>query len=148
MNNNDYLKTPEHFKMLVESKVNEQLNTPISDKKKPTTSIQAKKEKSGYHFKKIAAAAAVIAIITTTSVFAAKHFRLSDYFESSTETYNESYMENIDNRDISVKNGFPEQMKQFEQNTNKVFDEPLFTLTETYYDGNYQIGRASCRERV
>ena len=47
MNNNDYLKTPEHFKMLVESKVNEQLNTPISDKKKPTTSIQAKKEKSG-----------------------------------------------------------------------------------------------------
>ena len=52
MNNNDYLKTPEHFKMLVESKVNEQLNTPISDKKKPTTSIQAKKEKSGYHFKK------------------------------------------------------------------------------------------------
>ena len=28
MNNNDYLKTPEHFKMLVESKVNEQLNTP------------------------------------------------------------------------------------------------------------------------
>ena len=137
MNNNDYLKTPEHFKMLVESKVNEQLNTPISDKKKPTTSIQAKKEKSGYHFKKIAAAAAVIAIITTTSVFAAKHFRLSDYFESSTETYNESYMENIDNRDISVKNGFPEQMKQFEQNTNKVFDEPLFTLTETYYDGNY-----------
>ena len=55
MNNNDYLKTPEHFKMLVESKVNEQLNTPISDKKKPTTSIQAKKEKSGYHFKKIAA---------------------------------------------------------------------------------------------
>lgn len=52
MNNNDYLKTPEHFKMLVESKVNEQLNTPISDKKKPTTSIQTKKEKSGYHFKK------------------------------------------------------------------------------------------------
>ena len=46
-------------------------------------------------------------------------------------------METIDNRDISVKNGFPEQMKQFEQNTNKVFDEPLFTLTETYYDGNY-----------
>ena len=137
MNNNDYLKTPEHFKMLVESKVNEQLNTPISDKKKPTTSIQTKKEKSGYHFKKIAAAAAVIAIITTTSVFAAKHFRLSDYFESSTETYNESYMETIDNRDISVKNGFPEQMKQFEQNTNKVFDEPLFTLTEAYYDGNY-----------
>lgn len=45
MNNNDYLKTPEHFKMLVESKVNEQLNTPISDKKKPTTSIQAKKRK-------------------------------------------------------------------------------------------------------
>ena len=85
MNNNDYLKTPEHFKMLVESKVNEQLNTPISDKKKPTTSIQAKKEKSGYHFKKIAAAAAVIAIITTTSVFAAKHFRLSDYFESTTK---------------------------------------------------------------
>lgn len=137
MNNNDYLKTPEHFKMLVESKVNEQLNTPISDKKKPTTSIQTKKEKSGYHFKKIAAAAAVIAIITTTSVFAAKHFRLSGYFESSTETYNESYMETIDNRDISVKNGFPEQMKQFEQNTNKVFDEPLFTLTEAYYDGNY-----------
>ena len=46
-------------------------------------------------------------------------------------------METIDNRDISVKNGFPEQMKQFEQNTNKVFDEPLFTLTEAYYDGNY-----------
>ena len=83
MNNNDYLKTPEHFKMLVESKVNEQLNTPISDKKKPTTSIQAKKEKSGYHFKKIAAAAAVIAIITTTSVFAAKHFRLATILKAA-----------------------------------------------------------------
>ena len=137
MNNNDYLKTPEHFKMLVESKVNEQLNIPNADNKKATTSIQLKNEKSRCHLKKIAVAAAVITIITTTSVFAAKHFRLSDYFESSTETYNESYMETIDNRDISVKNGFPEQMKQFEQNTNKVFDEPLFTLTEAYYDGNY-----------
>ena len=29
MNNNDYLKTPDHFKMLVESKVKEQLNSPI-----------------------------------------------------------------------------------------------------------------------
>ena len=33
MNNNDYLKTPEHFKMLVESKVNEQLNIPNADNK-------------------------------------------------------------------------------------------------------------------
>ena len=87
MNNNDYLKTPEHFKMLVESKVNEQLNTPISDKKKPTTSIQAKKEKSGYHFKKIAAAAAVIAIITTTSVFAQKHSTKAIWKPLITATY-------------------------------------------------------------
>ena len=68
MNNNDYLKTPEHFKMLVESKVNEQLNTPISDKKKPTTSIQAKKEKSGYHFKKIAFCQTCITMIHKSSL--------------------------------------------------------------------------------
>ena len=34
MNNNDYLKTPEHFKMLVESKVNEQLNIHTGEKRK------------------------------------------------------------------------------------------------------------------
>ena len=45
MNNNDYLKTPEHFKMLVESKVNEQLNTPISDKKKPDNIHTGEKRK-------------------------------------------------------------------------------------------------------
>ena len=88
MNNNDYLKTPEHFKMLVESKVNEQLNIPNADNKKATTSIQLKNEKSRCHLKKIAVAVAVITIITTTSVFAAKHFRLSDYFEVRTKTYN------------------------------------------------------------
>lgn len=44
MNNNDYLKTPEHFKMLVESKVNEQLNTPISDKKNRQHPYRRKKK--------------------------------------------------------------------------------------------------------
>ncbi|MFR1975489.1 MAG: hypothetical protein ACLS2X_00690 [Coprococcus sp.] len=113
MNNNDYLKQSEHFKMLVESKVNEQLNTPISDKKKPTTSIQTKK-KNPDTILKIAACCRHRHYYHDFG-FSAKHFRLSDYFESSTETYNESYMETIDNCDISVKNGFPEQMKQFEQ---------------------------------
>ena len=137
MNNKDYLKTPEHFKMLVKSKVNEQLNTSkITNEKTPAT-IPPRTKKSGFHFGKTAAAAAAIAIIATTSVFAAKHFRLGDYFDSSTDTYNESYIETIDNRDVSVKDGFPEQMKQFEQNSAKVFDEPLFTLTEAYYDGSY-----------
>ena len=137
MNNNDYLKTPEHFKMLVESKVNEQLNMSKTAAEKAPTVTQPKKRNSRIHFGKVVAAAAAIAVIATTSVFAAKHFRLSDYFESSTAAYNESYMESIDNRDISVKDGFPEQMKQFEQNSSKVFDELLFTLTEAYYDGSY-----------
>ena len=137
MNNNDYLKTPEHFKMLVESKVNEQLNMSKTAAEKAPTVIQPKKRNSRFHFGKVVAAAAAIAVIATTSVFAAKHFRLGHYFENDGTSYNESYIENIDNRSISVKDGFPEQMKQFEQNSSKVFDEPLFTLTEAYYDGSY-----------
>ena len=137
MNNNDYLKTPEHFKMLVESKVNEQLNMSKAATEKAPIVTQPKKKISRFHFGKVVAAAASIAVIATTSVFAAKHFRLGDYFENDGTAYNESYIENIDNRDISVKDGFPEQMKQFEQNSNIVFDEPLFTLTEAYYDGSY-----------
>ena len=137
MNSEDYLKTPEHFKMFIETKVKEQLTLSQKNNEPNTTVIPSIKKKSRFPFGRAIAASAAIAVIAATSVFAAKHFRLSDYFENSHTTYNESSFASIDSRDVSVKDGFPEQLKQFEVDSSNVFDQPLFTLTEAYYDGEY-----------
>lgn len=126
MNQKDYLKTPEHFRQLVQAAVDEQLN------KENVEVVHTHSERKWrYGLGRAAAAVVMVMIVGTTAFAAAWHFRISDAVPEA----DQAYMETLVSEKQTVSDGFPELLEDCEADNGGVFEEPLVAVTEVYYDG-------------
>lgn len=131
MNQKDYLKTPEHFRELVQAMVDEQLQEEkisVDDSVK----TESRSRRWRYGMGRTIAAAVVLAMLVGTTTFAAVwHFRIPDIVPGA----DMSHIKVVKTDDVTVDNGFSENLTGLECENMQVFEEPLLKLTEIYYDG-------------
>lgn len=137
MDNKDYLKTPEHFKELVQAKVNEQLNEGEQTVKNQQQVQQEKTELRSvvrsrrFRWGRVVAVVVVTVLAVGTTAFAAWNYRLSNVVPQGKE----NYVETMESENITVENGYLDTLEEFEMPSPEAFNQPLLKLTEIYYDG-------------
>lgn len=152
-----YLKTPEHFSDTVDACVRRQLAKPAAEPEAHMRlSVNTNNESRGdtmmgsnkrpfkaFGWRKAVACAAALVIVIGGSAWAATQFQLEKYLGRDAGSDAQAVEEHIEVIDETVESGqgqvieadLPELLRQFKQDTDEMFMEPLVQLKEVYFDG-------------